>query len=77
MEILKLTKNLEFDVIYADGNKRRVGEGILMEVEEDGHMVMHNGTDRKVVLFATIEALLEAVAEMGLSNQLTRYLQER
>lgn len=73
MEPIKLTENLEFDVIYADGTKKRVREGILMEREGD-NLTMHLGDSRVSTLFGTIEALLEAVYESGLGELFTKYM---
>ena len=73
MEPIKLTENLEFDVIYADGTKKRVHEGILMEREGD-NLTMHLGDGRVSTLFGTIDALLEAVYESGLGELFTEYM---
>ena len=32
MEIIKTSSNMEFEVIYADGTRRRVKEGVLNEI---------------------------------------------
>ena len=45
MEAIKTTWNLEFEVIYADGTRKRVQEGVLFEREGD-EITFHNGTDR-------------------------------
>lgn len=58
MEIIKKTENLEFDVIYADGTRFQVKEGILFGVEDE-KIIVHNGTDRLEVLYATAETVLE------------------
>ena len=65
MEAFKTSKNVEFDVIYADGTRRRVTEGILFEVENE-RIVFHNGTDRPEVMIAAAEASSEIVGRMGL-----------
>ena len=52
METIKVSPNVEFEVIYADGERRRVQEGVLYGVEEDGSITFHSGTDRVAVLFA-------------------------
>ena len=36
MEKIKVSPNVEFEVIYADGERKRVPEGVLYGVEEDG-----------------------------------------
>lgn len=52
METIKESPNVEFDVIYADGERKRVPEGVLYGVEEDGSITLHNGTDCAAVWFA-------------------------
>lgn len=51
MEKIKVSP-LEFEVIYADGERKRVSEGVLYGVEEDGSITLHNGTDCVAVWFA-------------------------
>lgn len=64
MEPIKTSDNVEFDVIYADGTRHRVHEGIFFEV--DGiSMVCHNGTDRLPVIFAAAESALELIDHCG------------
>lgn len=65
MEAFKTSKNVEFDVIYADGTRRHVTEGVLFEVENE-KIVFHNGTDRPEVMIAAAEASSEIVGRMGL-----------
>lgn len=67
MSVIKTTENLEFDVIYADGTRRHVTEGVLFEVENN-KIVFHNGTDRLVALIAAAEAAAEVVGAVGLSD---------
>ena len=57
--IIKQTKNMEFDVIYADGTKRHVKEGILFEACEDNSTVLHLGTQRPEVYKAFFNGALE------------------
>ena len=52
METIKESPNVEFEVIYADGERKRVSEGVLYGVEEDGSITLHNGTDCAAVWFA-------------------------
>ena len=55
---------MEFDVIYADGTRKRVPEGVL--IEADGHnLIFHNGTDRAEVVLAAGEALAEIIADIA------------
>lgn len=68
METIKASKSVEFDVIYADGTRRHVKEGLLFEVENE-KMFFHNGTDRAAVLIATAEAAAEVVGGLGLTER--------
>lgn len=52
-----------FDVIYADGNRRRVKEGVLFEVEDE-KINFHNGTNRPEVIFAVFRAAHEVIRNM-------------
>lgn len=61
METIKVSPNVEFEVIYADGERKRVPEGVLFGVEEDNSMVLHNGTDCSAVWFAAADAMLVAL----------------
>lgn len=65
MEVIKKSPNVEFDVIYADGTRKRVKEGILYEAEESGDMIFHNGTDQVPVLLAAAETMLVSLKEIG------------
>lgn len=66
METIKTSENVEFDVIYADGTRHHVSEGVLFEVK-DNKLTFHNGTDRPAVLIGVAEAAAEVVGVMGLS----------
>lgn len=61
MKTIKVSHNVEFEVIYADGERKRVPEGVLFGVEEDNSMVLHNGTDCSAVWFAAADAMLVAL----------------
>lgn len=65
MEPIKTTKNIEFDVIYADGTRRHVAEGVLFEANGNT-LTFHNGTDRLAVLLSVAEAAAEAVSRLKL-----------
>lgn len=65
MEEIKTSTNVEFDVIYADGTRKRVTEGILFGVENE-RIIFHNGTDRPAVLIAAAEASAEVLGNMQL-----------
>lgn len=65
MEEIKTSTNVEFDVIYADGTRRRVTEGVLFGVENE-RIVFHNGTDRPSVMIAAAEAASEVLGKMEL-----------
>ena len=73
MEVIKTTSKLEFEVIYADGTRKRVQEGVLFEAEGDA-MTFHNGTNRVNVLFAAAEGALEVIGMLGLSEKFLEYL---
>ena len=64
MEKIKTSTNVEFDVIYADGTRRHVTEGILFEVENE-RIVFHNGTERPEVIVAAAEAAAEVIGNMN------------
>lgn len=61
MEIIKQSSNVEFDVIYDDGQRTHVSEGVLLGVEEDGSVTFHNGTGRAEVWFAAADGMLVAL----------------
>lgn len=65
MDVIKTTPNLEFDVIYADGTRKRVQEGVLLEAEADGGIILHNGTDSPAVWLAAAETMLLALLAAG------------
>lgn len=75
MEAFKTSKNVEFDVIYADGTRRRVTEGILFEVENE-RIVFHNGTDRPEVVVAVVEAAAEVIGNMNFPMDLAQTILE-
>ena len=75
MEVIKATSNLEFDVIYADGTRNRVEEGILWEVKDEA-VTFHLGTSRLSVLFAAVEDALRFVDFMDKIPLLADYLLE-
>ena len=64
MEIIKTTSNMEFDVIYADGTRRHVAEGVLHEAD-DNEIIFHNGTSRPEVIIAAAEDILKTLKHMG------------
>ena len=61
METIKESLNVEFEVICADGERKRVPEGVLLGVEEDGSITLHNGTDCAAVWFAAADGMLVAL----------------
>ena len=73
MEILKTTQNLTFDVIYADGTRKRVEEGVLWEAENE-QIICHLGTSSLSVLFASVEDALTFVDLLGMLPLLSDYL---
>ena len=60
MEPIKTTKNLEFDVIYADGTRQHVAEGILIGAN-GRHLTLYSGTPRPEVVFSAGEAIAESI----------------
>lgn len=64
MEVIKTTSNMEFDVIYADGTRRHIEEGILHEAC-DGEIIYHQGTSRPEVIIASAEDLLKYLKRIG------------
>ena len=68
MEAIKTSTNVEFDVIYADGTRHHVTEGVLFEVK-DNKLTFHNGTDRAAVMIAVAEAAAEVIGAMGLNKE--------
>lgn len=73
MEIIKKDTNTEFDVIYSDGERLHVAEGVLWSVEDD-MITFHNGTSRLNVLFAAIEDAIGLVNHIGFIEPLADYL---
>lgn len=67
MEAIKTSGNVEFDVIYADGTRHHVSEGVLFEVKDEC-VIFHNGTDRASVMFGVAEAAAEVVGALGLNE---------
>lgn len=63
MELFKESSNVEFEVVYADGSRRRVKEGVLFEVEDE-KINFHNGTNRPEVIFAAFRAAHEVIRNM-------------
>lgn len=64
MEVIKTTSNLEFDVIYADGTRRHVKEGVLCEAAGN-EIIFHNGTSDPAVVIASAEDILRHLKHMG------------
>lgn len=75
MEPIKTCSNLEFDVIYDDGTKHHVCEGVLFEVASET-VTFHNGTNRLSVLFAASEASMETIGLLGLAKVFAKHLYE-
>lgn len=67
MEAIKKSPNVGFDVIYADGTRHHVAEGVLFEVKDE-KLVFHNGTDRPEVMLAVSEGAAEVVGNMNLPD---------
>lgn len=74
MDPIKTSTNVEFDVVYADGTRQRVPEGVLFEADGD-RMKIHVGACRVAVLFAVAEALTEVIQELGLGDVFKAWLE--
>lgn len=74
MDPIKTSANVEFDVIYADGKRTRVPEGVLFEADGE-RMIAHIGTGRVAVLFAVAEALTEIITDMGLGDAFKSFIE--
>jgi len=64
MEVLKISDSVSFDVIYGDGTKRHVSEGVCLEAC-DNEIIFHNGTCDPAVTVAAAEDLLRHLRAMG------------
>lgn len=62
---------LEFDVRYADGTKRRVEEGILIEFRGE-HLNLHLGASKLSQVIAAVQSLYELLDAAGLSGEFER-----
>lgn len=69
METIKISKNVEFDVIYADGSRVRVKEGVLFGVEDES-IIFLNGTNRPEVAIAAAETACEVIGAMQLPEDI-------
>ena len=65
METIKTSPNVEFDVIYADGTRRHVFEGILWEADKEDNLILHQGTSRLSVITAVAEDVLKYLKHIG------------
>lgn len=65
MDVIKTSSNVEFDVIYADGLRRHVAEGVLWEADADGNLIYHQGTGRPEVVIAAAEDVLKYLKHIG------------
>ena len=73
MEIVKEDRNTEFDVLYSDGAKTHVQEGLLLECK-DSEIILHLGTRRLIFIFVAIKSLFKLVDLLGLEDKLQEYL---
>lgn len=68
MEAMKLSE-LQFDVLYEDGTKKRVENGILFEETKDHKLNVHIGTYNQInMLVAVIRAAGEMINAIGREN---------
>lgn len=66
MEMYKKTKNLEFEAIYEDGNRKHISKGILFEETEKGTLDVHIGTDNQMnMLIAVFKAIADLISMMS------------
>lgn len=57
---------LEFDVLYADGTKKHVKNGILFEETEEHTLDMHLGTNNQLSMFkAIVETVLDILQQIA------------
>lgn len=73
MEPIKTSENVEFDVIYADGTRKRVPEGVLFGVDDE-RIIFHNGTARPEVVIAAAEGAAEVIGNMHLPESALRVI---
>ena len=76
MEAIKTSKNVVFDVIYDDGRRYRVEEGVLVEAK-GMEVTFHKGTSKLSVLFAAVEALFEVINILGAWDRFIEYINSR
>lgn len=76
MKAIKTSKNVVFDVIYDDGTRYRVEEGVLVEAK-GAELTFHNGTNRLSVLFAAVESLFEVIDLLGCWDRFIEYINSR
>lgn len=69
MEAIKISESVEFDVIYADGTRHHVSEGVLFEMKGK-NIIFHNGTDDPNDLIAVAEAAAEVLGDMKLPDNI-------
>lgn len=70
----KLTPDMKFAVLYADGTDKQVDEGVLFEFE-DNDIILHLGTNRVACIFSIAEALSEFISDAGLGEAFKAYLE--
>lgn len=75
MDPIKTSRNVEFDVIYEDGDRYHVREGVLFEAVGNS-MNVHLGTGRPEVLFAVAEVLTEMIDDLGLGEAFRAYIED-
>lgn len=76
MKEIKTTNNLEFDLIYGDGSKERVKEGVLFEVKGN-KVLFHSGTSRPEVILALPEAVTEVISKAKLTDIFLQYIEKK
>ena len=65
MEVIKITENLQFEAIYAEGDRRHFSEGVAWEVDPENNLIFHLGTSRLEVITAVAEDVLKFLKYIG------------
>ena len=75
METIKKSPNVEFEVIYADGERKRVKDGILFETLPTGDVILHNGVDCSYAWVSAAEEMCIMLHDSNLLSDLAERMQ--
>lgn len=75
METIKESPNVEFEVIYADGERKRVEDGILFETLPTEDVILHNGVDCSYAWVSAAEEMLVMLHNCNLLSDLAERMQ--